>query len=363
MSSASRSLARSGGSAPRLAAAASETSGPGCRPSSRNSRAASAVSARYDHEKTDLTSVAVSPARKGSRARDAPRSSPAMTASGSAGAVAARAAATVSASGNRAHRSMMSDTAAGSRVTRVVPRRRVSSSRASAGDSRSSVSGLAPSVATSPTSRLRLVTMATQPGEPGSSGRTCSGVPRVVQHDEHPLAREHAAVEPGLAAEVRGNPRFRDPERLEEAAQRVARLERGPAGSNPRRFAKSWPSGNRADDPPRPVHGERRLADAGRAGQHRDGDAPPRFALGASARRRQQRVQAGQLGAPAGEGGHRRQLRRDGRLRAARLAGPGRRPRSGRAPDPAGGWRPPDRAATGWGRRRAASASARRIRW
>ena len=112
------------------------------------------------------------PHGKGSRACDASLSSLAMTASGKLGAVAARAAAIVKASGSRAHRLMMASTAAGSREIRSRPRRRFSSSRASTVVSRSSVSDRAPSAATRPARWSRLVAIATHPGEPGSSGRT-----------------------------------------------------------------------------------------------------------------------------------------------------------------------------------------------
>src|SRR5262249_15791194 len=67
---------------------------------------------------------------------------------------------------------MISSTASGSAATRSRPRRRASSSRASAGVSRSRVIGWAPSAATRPARWLRLVTSTRQVGAPGSSGRT-----------------------------------------------------------------------------------------------------------------------------------------------------------------------------------------------
>ena len=56
----------------RLATAGAETSGPGCRLSSRNSRTAGGLSVRHDQEKTARTSVASSPPRKASRSPSSP---------------------------------------------------------------------------------------------------------------------------------------------------------------------------------------------------------------------------------------------------------------------------------------------------
>ena len=76
------------------------------------------------------------------------------------------------ASGSRAHAVMRPSTAAGSAATRLGPMRRANSWRASASVSRSTVTGWAPSAATRPVNRLRLVTRTRQVGAPGSIGRT-----------------------------------------------------------------------------------------------------------------------------------------------------------------------------------------------
>ena len=146
--------------------------GPGCSPSRRNSLAASSLSAWQDQENTARTSVARSVPPNGSRVSSAAHSSAAIAASGNPGLAAARAAAMLSASGSRAHRSMISPTASGSPATRASPSRRASRSLASAVVSRSRLTGQAPSAATRPARSLRLVTITRHPGEPGSSGRT-----------------------------------------------------------------------------------------------------------------------------------------------------------------------------------------------
>ena len=87
-------------------------------PSSRNSRAASALSCWYDQENTARTSVAASPPSNASRPPRASRSSAASAASGNSGWVAARAATIASANGSRAQEAMMSSTASGSAATR-----------------------------------------------------------------------------------------------------------------------------------------------------------------------------------------------------------------------------------------------------
>ena len=149
-------------------------SGPACTPSSRNIRAAGSLSWRQDQENTSRTLLAASSVRSASSRPSSLRSSAASVASGKPGRAAARAAAIARASGSPAHSPASSVAASGSAITRWAPSRRTSSSQASASESTSKLSGYAPSVATRPVSRLRLVMSTGQPEWPGSSGRTWS---------------------------------------------------------------------------------------------------------------------------------------------------------------------------------------------
>ena len=79
-SSASIFRASGSGTPARLAAAGSLMSGPGCMPSSQNSRAAGSVRPWQDHANAARMSVATSPVAKPSSRAAA--SSPAMAASG-----------------------------------------------------------------------------------------------------------------------------------------------------------------------------------------------------------------------------------------------------------------------------------------
>ncbi len=99
---------------------------------------------------------------------------------------------------------------------------------ASASGSRSRSRRAAPSRATSPASASRLVTSTAQPGVPGSSGRTCSTDRGVVQHDQHPLAGQQAAV-PGGAL-VLPRPGCPGRARRGRAGTRPARRRPAPAG-------------------------------------------------------------------------------------------------------------------------------------
>ena len=123
--------------------------------------------------------------------------------------------------------------ASGSAATRSRPRRRASSSRASAsaqdiqvdepgafGSDQASELGAAGHDA--PRS----------PGWPGSSGRTCAVIQRVVQHDQHLPAGQQAAVHGRLRRRGRPGSRLgRDSERVQESPHgRVGRDRAGPRG-------------------------------------------------------------------------------------------------------------------------------------
>ena len=135
-------------------------------------------------------------------------------------------------------------------------------------------------------------------------------VPRIVQHHQDPPAREQAAVEPGLAWQVRRNPGNRHPERLQESAYRLAGIQRLPAWIESFQVDVQLPVGKPRGHPVRPVHGQCGLARPGGTRQRRyDHRARPGGA--GLVRHREKRVKAGQLRAAAGEGRQRRrQLRR-----------------------------------------------------
>jgi hypothetical protein len=103
------------------------------------------------------------------------------------------------------------------------------------------------------------------PRRAGQQRADLLGVSGVVQDHEHPLAREHAAVERRPGREIRGNARHRDPERLEKSAQGVARLERHPARVETLQVGEQLAVGELCGYPPRPVQGESGLAHARRA--------------------------------------------------------------------------------------------------
>ena len=112
------------------AAASTCTLPPGCRPSSRNTRAASAGRCWYDQEKTARTSARGSPpASSRSSRRWWSASSATSSASETSVRAAASSAAIRSASGSRAHAAARSAAAAGSRSTRAPISRRSSADR------------------------------------------------------------------------------------------------------------------------------------------------------------------------------------------------------------------------------------------
>ena len=224
-----------------------------------------------------------------------------MACSGNCGLVAARAATMASASGSRAHRgddlgdrARLGGQPVGAEPARqqlLAPRPRVSRSR---------VSGCAPSTATRPVSWLRLVTTTKQPGRARQQRADLLGVAGVVEHHEHPPAGQHAAVQRGLRVEVGRDPLTGHAERLQQSP-RIASAGSitAPLGSNPRRFTYSWPSGNRSADPVRPVHRQRRLADAGGAGDRADHHGG-RLPVHGTVQRGREPVE---VGLPAGEPG------------------------------------------------------------
>src|SRR5215470_8301972 len=221
-------------------------SGPGCSPNSRNNRAATTSSCSYDQENTARTSTPTSPPANARNPPRASRNSAANTANANPGCIAARAATTLSASGNPAHRVVISNTGPGSAATRLAPSRYTSNSRASATDNRSTVTDRAPSTAIRLVSRLRLVTTTTHPSEPGSNGRTCAASralsnttntrrPATMLRYKLTCASTASGIRSAGTANASRNPRTAS-----------AGLTGDPAGSNPRRFTYNCPSGNRS---------------------------------------------------------------------------------------------------------------------
>ena len=224
---------------------------------------------------------------------------------GVAGRAAASSAATRSASGSRAHRSASSAAASGSASTRSAEQAGAAAPQASAGGSRSRSSRRAPSRATRPARRSRLVTSARQRGLPGSSGRTCSARGRCP-------ARPASAGRPAGCGRRAARSSTVERDRSGRHAERVAgsRRARRPA-------ATGWSGvvaaqvhvqlavGEPVGDPVRPVHGQRGLADPGRC--RRSPRSPPpcrrlrRLRGGLHRRLCEQAVQSGELTGAAGE--------------------------------------------------------------
>ena len=143
-------------------------------------------------------------------------------------------------------------------------------------------------------------------------------VARVVQHHQHPAAGQRGPV-PGRALVLvhRDVPAVH-PEVAQEPGQHVRGQERGRGRAE--QVDVQLAVGEPAADPVRRVHGQGGLAEAARAGHHRDAD---RAGIAARARPRQQVAQPFHLLVAAGEVGDvGRQLRRGG-ARAPGAAGPG----------------------------------------
>ena len=140
---------------------------------------------------------------------------------------------------------MISSAAPGSAATRARPSRRASISCASTSPSTSRVSGIAPSAATRPVSSLRVVTTTSEPGAPGSSGRTWAtlrALSRTISICLSSSRLRNSAERPSVSAGIRcgGTPSASRNKRSASAGSIG-----GVAGSRPRRLTYSWPPGNR----------------------------------------------------------------------------------------------------------------------
>ena len=147
----------------------------------------------------------------------------------------------------------------------AAPRRRAS---------RSSVERVRAVGATRPVSWLRLVTTTRQPGEPGSSGRTCSASRALSSTISIRRPASWLRYSAACASRSAGIRRRRHAERVEEPAHRLGRVHdravRVEAAQVHVQLAVREPVG----DPVRPVHGQGRLADARRC--RRSPRPPPR---------------------------------------------------------------------------------------
>ena len=199
---------------------------------------------------------------------------------------------------------------------------------ASSGGSTSRSSRAAPSLATRPASASRLVTTTGRPGcraaaagpaRPIAALSSTISIRRPASRLRYSAARSSALGRDLLAGHA---------ERAQEPGQRVAGGHRL-AGVVAAQVHIQLAVGEPAGDLVRPVHGQRGLADPGRAADRRDHHAPA-----ACCRPRvEQAGQRGQLRCPAGEVPHRgRQLPRHSAAAAAPglPAGPGAAGRCGR---------------------------------
>ena len=122
-----------------------------------------------------------------------------------------------------------------------------SSAAASSAVSRSSVDRVRAVGATRPASWSRLVTTTRQPRPAGQQRPDLVGVAGVVQHHQHPPAGHQAAVQATARRGPAGMPAAATPSAVAGTpASASPAVDRLAAGSKPRRFTYSWPSGNRS---------------------------------------------------------------------------------------------------------------------
>ena len=149
---------------------------------------------------------------------------------------------TLSASGSPAECSTIAATAADSAAARSAPSRLTTSSAASCASSTSSGTGRAPST-TSPVSCDRLVTSTMQPGLPGSSGRTWSASCALSRSSSIRLPSSSVRSSALCASRADGTFMADTPSASKNHCSAVPGCIGALAGSNPRRFTYSWPSG------------------------------------------------------------------------------------------------------------------------
>ena len=229
VSSASSGRACRTGTPARLAAAATEMSGPGCRPSSRNSRAAvgaERVVGPGEH-RADVGGGVVAGEGVQAAAAVARARRPARPA-GSAGWAAARAATMASASGSRAHSG--DDRRRRRRLGRHPRRAEAAGQQLAAPRSAVSRSSVQRVGAVGGDQAGQLVAAGDHDQAARRAGQQRAdllGVAGVVQHDQHPPAGEQAAVQRRPARPRPAGIRCgRHAERVEEAAERLGRAHR-----------------------------------------------------------------------------------------------------------------------------------------
>ena len=269
-----------GGAGQRGGGVARQSRGRGAGPAAGTRGRRPASRCRQDQENTARTAVRGSPAASSRSSRRCwSASSPTRSASGTAGTGGGEL-------GGHPQRQRQPSALGGQRRRPRRDRRPArspisarSSPTASAVGSRSRSSRRAPSLATSPASASRLVTTATQPGVPGSSGRTCSTDPGVVQHDQHPPPGQQAPV-PGRPLVGPGRDvRAGHAQGAQEPGQRVGRrhrLVRVVAAQ----VHVQLPVREPVRDLVRPVHRQRGLAHPRRPADRRDHHGPRRLSAG-----------------------------------------------------------------------------------
>jgi hypothetical protein len=149
-----------------------------------------------------------------------------------------------SASGRHAHDRRRCVTAAGSAATRAAPRRCTSRSRASASLSTSSASGRAASIAVSPVSWLRLVTITRQLVQPGSNGRTWTASCALSSTTRILLSASKLRYRPNGASCPSGIRSAGTPSASRNTRTTAAGGAGACDGPKPRRSANNCPSGN-----------------------------------------------------------------------------------------------------------------------
>ena len=190
-------------------------------------RAAAGSSCRQDQENAARTSAAGSPSSANASRLGLPARSAATCARGRSGRMAARAAITHNASGRRAHKRMICAAAPVSAASRAAPRRCCSNSCAS-------VVGQHVQHQRPGSLDRRQAGELTAAGDHDPAGRRAGQqrphlrhVTRIVQHDEHPLAGQQAAVQAQLRLFRLGQPVSRDLQRVQQHADGVGRRASG----------------------------------------------------------------------------------------------------------------------------------------
>jgi hypothetical protein len=104
---------------------------------------------------------------------------------------------------------------------------------------------------------------------PGQQRPELTRRPRIIQHDQQPLASQQRPVQRGRLVLIKGDPLGRRPQGAQESPQRLHRVHRLARGMTPQ-VHEQLPVGKAASDLVCPVHGQSRLPGSGRPGDHHD---------------------------------------------------------------------------------------------